>query len=69
MASKYSRDNPQPRGDDADYQDQMFGQGANPKPTRGPLSARSASPASNNTSGMEDALGALADQKHPPRRH
>lgn len=56
------------RGEDADRQDQMYGQGANPKPTKQPLETRSASPARFNTSGMEDALGKLADEKHPPRR-
>ena len=39
-------------------------QGANPVPSRGPLQSRSASPAAYNTSGMETALGALADREH-----
>lgn len=56
------------RGETADYQDQMFGQGKNPKPTRGPLQTRSASPASTNTSGMETAMAAHADKVHPPKR-
>lgn len=42
--------------------------GANPRPTRGPLQGRSGSPAGYNTSGMEAALGALADKTHKPRR-
>jgi hypothetical protein len=39
---------------------------APPKPTRGPLADRSASPGNYNTSGMERAMGALADQLHKP---
>lgn len=42
--------------------------GANPVPTRAPLQARSASPAAFNTSGMEGALGQMADKLHPTRR-
>jgi len=56
------------RGEDADYQDQMFGQGTNPTPTRSPLQTRSASPAQYATSGMEKALGEHADKLHPPRK-
>lgn len=56
------------RSENADYQDRMFGQGANPKPTKAPLQSRSASPARFNTSGMENAMGSLADKTHPPRR-
>jgi hypothetical protein len=43
------------------------GNGANPKPTKQPLQTRSASPTRYNTSGMESALGALADKTHPPK--
>lgn len=43
-------------------------QGANPKPTRGPLQDRYASPAVNNTSGMEAAMADHADKMHPVRR-
>lgn len=53
------------RAPDADSLDQ---QGANPTPTRAPLAPRSASPASYATSGMESALGGLADKLHKPRR-
>lgn len=56
------------RSEDADYQDRMFGQGANPPPTKGPLASRSASPKQYATSGMEKALGAHADKVHPPKR-
>lgn len=38
------------------------------KPTKARLETRSASPAGNNTSGMERALAAQADKLHPPRR-
>lgn len=65
---KYSRENPQPRGEDADYQDQMFGQGNNPRPTNAPMAPRPASPAEHNTSGMERALGQMADKVHPVRK-
>ncbi len=41
--------------------------GAHARPTRGPLNSRSASPAEYQTSGMEAALGRLADQTHKPR--
>jgi hypothetical protein len=52
-------------GQDAAEQAQA---GANPAPTRGPLQTRSASPTSSYTSGMESAMGALADKTHPPKR-
>lgn len=44
--------------------------GINPgmKPTKGGIQGRSASPANYNTSGMESALGAMADKLHPPKR-
>lgn len=38
-----------------------------PKPTKGPLQDRRASPMQGR-SGMEQAMGALADQLHQPRR-
>lgn len=37
------------------------------KPSRASLNDRSASPAGSDRSGMEGALGALADKLHPPR--
>lgn len=40
-------------------------QGYNPKPTRGALADRSASPGGYNTSGIERAMGAAADKLHP----
>ncbi len=40
-------------------------QGSNPVPTRGPIAARSASPAAYATSGIERAMGAHADKMHP----
>lgn len=42
--------------------------GVNPAPTKAPLAPRSASPAAYATSGMESALGALADKTHPPKK-
>lgn len=38
------------------------------KPTKARLQPRSASPDSNNTSGMERAMAAHADKLHPPKR-
>lgn len=35
------------------------------KPTKAPLQSRPAAPTNHNTSGMEGALGALADKLHP----
>lgn len=35
------------------------------KPTKAPLQSRPAAPTNHNTSGMEGALGALADKMHP----
>lgn len=58
----------QTRHEEHDRDEQMHGQGANPKPTRSGISARSSAPAAYNTSGMESALGALADKTHKPRR-
>jgi hypothetical protein len=40
-------------------------QGENPKPTRGPLATRSASPDAYATSGMERAMHAQANREHP----
>lgn len=53
------------RDDNADYQDQMFGQGKNPAPTRAPLQDRSSAPDKYTTSGMERALHAHANKVHP----
>lgn len=36
----------------------------NPKPTRARLQDRESAPAKYNTSGMEGAMGALADKEH-----
>lgn len=55
------------RDESADAYDQEFGQGANPVPTRAPLERREASPSKYNTSGMERAMGALADKTHKPK--
>ena len=45
-------------------------QGENPIPTKGPLAARSASPAAYATSGIERAMGDHADKVHPvSKRH
>ncbi len=52
------------RAEGADAHDREFGQGANPRPTKGPLQDRQASPARYSTSGMEQALGQLADKTH-----
>jgi hypothetical protein len=52
------------RSEDQDRNEQLNGQGANPTPTRAPLAPRSASPAEYATSGMERALGQLADKTH-----
>lgn len=41
--------------------------GANPAPTRAPLAARSASPSSGYGSGIESAMGAMADKLHPTK--
>lgn len=41
--------------------------GDNPKPTKGPLQSRPASPNGYATSGMERAMGAQADKMHPPK--
>lgn len=40
----------------------------NPKPTRARLQDREGSPAKYNTSGMEGAMGALADKEHVRKR-
>lgn len=40
-------------------------QGVNPRPTRGPLQDRRATPAGSETSGIERAMGAHADKVHP----
>lgn len=45
--------------DDAD-----FSQGHNPPPTRRAMQDRESAPAKYNMSGMEHALGALADKTH-----
>lgn len=39
--------------------------GANPKPTKAPLASRSASPPDGYGSGIERAMGGLADKEHP----
>jgi hypothetical protein len=44
--------------------DPQFETGHNPKPTRSRLQDREASPAKYNTSGMESAMGNLADKTH-----
>ena len=44
--------------------DPIVQNGAHAKPTRGPLQDRSASPEKYNTSGMEAAMGQLADKEH-----
>ena len=44
-----------------------YASGANPKPTKA-FAGRSSAPASSNTSGMERAMGALADRMHAPKR-
>lgn len=43
-------------------------QGENPRPTRGPLQDRSASPPEYRTSGLEQAMSDHADKMHPVRR-
>jgi hypothetical protein len=40
---------------------------APPKPTKGPLNSRQASPNNYNSSGLENAMGALADKMHRPK--
>jgi hypothetical protein len=55
------------RSEEHDRHEQLNGQGANPPPTRAPLAPRSGSPAEYNTSGMERALGQLADKTHRSR--
>jgi hypothetical protein len=52
------------RTEEQDRAEQEFGQGDNPKPTKAPLQRREASPAKYATSGMERALGELADKTH-----
>lgn len=37
------------------------------KPTKGSLQDRSASPSGGDRSGMETAMGAMADKLHPPK--
>lgn len=51
-----------PRG--ASQDDADFSQGHNPAPTRTALQDRESAPAKYNTSGMEAAMGALADKEH-----
>lgn len=41
--------------------------GQHAKPTKA-FAGRSSTPASSNTSGMERAMGALADKMHAPKR-
>lgn len=55
------------RTPEQDNADQAFGQGTNPAPTKAPLAPRSSSPAAYATSGMERALGSLADRVHKPK--
>lgn len=52
------------RNEDADANDQAFGQGENPKPTNAKLERRSGSPKEYATSGIEAAMGAQADKIH-----
>jgi hypothetical protein len=52
------------RSEAQDRHEQMFGQGEHSKPTRAPLQRREASPDKYTTSGMERALGGLADKEH-----
>jgi hypothetical protein len=55
------------RDEDAEYRDQMFGQGKSQRPTNAGLQRREASPSELNSSGMERAMGALADKMHKPK--
>ena len=55
------------RSQEHDRDEQMHGQGVNPRPTRAPLQARPASPGQYASSGMEQAMGALADKLHPTK--
>lgn len=55
---------PRQRTLDQDYQEQMFGQGDNPKPTNDKLKNKGSSPAKYATSGIEAAMGAQADKIH-----
>ena len=43
-----------------------YADGQHAKPTKAPLQTRSASPAAYATSGIEQAMGALADKLHKP---
>lgn len=58
----------QGRAEGADANDQQFGQGANPQPTKAPFETRHSSPREYATSGMEKALGQHADKVHPQKR-
>lgn len=52
------------RSPDQDYQEQMFGQGANPKPTNARMKNQGSAPDKYATSGIERAMGAQADKIH-----
>lgn len=54
------------RTQEQDQLEQATGQGANPAPTRNGISARTSAPAEYATSGMEKAMGDLADKIHKP---
>lgn len=54
---------PRIRDEGQDARDAKQG-GANPAPTKAPLARREGSPAAYATSGMESALGKLADKAH-----
>lgn len=58
---------PTQRSEEQDRAEQQFGQGRNPRPTNAPLKTQSASPAAYATSGVERALGQLADKIHRRR--
>lgn len=55
---------PRQRSERQDRAEQEFGQGEHSKPTKAPLQRREGSPEKYNTSGMERALGGLADKTH-----
>lgn len=55
------------RSEEQDRYEQEHGQGDNPVPTKAPLQRREGSPRKYASSGMERAMGDLADKTHKPK--